>query len=289
MKIKPLSFRVTEEARDRLNQVVKSEGWQNQDIALNKLIDLYEIEQAKITISERKTEIEDFENHLQALSEIYRISLQLNQDAEERVKNACRQTLDSQQKIIENLQKEKEQLQAEKEHLGEYQEKNQDLKKENERLLSEIKKTEALHIHAEERLKEHTKLRDNYREMKDFYENEKKEKQKLEDEQRTSEAEQKLELLELRTSHQEEIENLKNLQHEAESKATEEYKALFRELEELRKENYALKEKSLKAEEDIKPEKKTTKKATTTRKKITKAKAEGAELAEKKEDAASKE
>jgi chromosome segregation ATPase len=146
-EIKPASFRISNDIKEKFKEIAKTNGW-NQDETLGKLIGIYELEEAKVTISNRRTEIENFEAHLQALSEIYCFSLRLNQDVEERVRIGYANTLKSHQTIIEELQKKNEELKNTLEKAQELartsMEKSSNFERENTRLQNEIEKTEAL-------------------------------------------------------------------------------------------------------------------------------------------------
>lgn len=144
---KPSSFRVTDDVKERFAKIATDEGW-NQDQTLSKLIGIYEIEQAKMTVTERRIEIEEFEMHLHSLSEIYRMSLQLNQNSEERVREGFRATLESNQKTIQTLQAKIEDLESTKKSYQdmyrESMEKKSIAETESKRLAGELEKTDFL-------------------------------------------------------------------------------------------------------------------------------------------------
>lgn len=275
-EIKPTTFRVSEEVKEQFNKVIKEQGWKNQDEALSKLIHIQEIEQAKIVISDRKTEIETFETHLHALSEVYRMSLQLNQDAEERIKSAYATTLESNQKMILDLQHKIADLETDLEVAVSYKEKNSDLEKENARIYIEMQKTNDLcseykdkndtlngllsqyktaheeNIELQKKLQDMDKLRADMATLKQQAEaNLKLQADQSQAEIATLKLQQESTLkicqLELKEKHQEQIEKLKNRHHDELDQSTSDYKTVLQELEELRKENYSLKEQLITA------------------------------------------
>lgn len=76
-----------------------------QDGALKMLVDAYEMEQAKNAIPDRETEISNFQMKANELVEAFLHSLQLNQDAEARIRSEVALQLESKDKVIADLQK----------------------------------------------------------------------------------------------------------------------------------------------------------------------------------------
>lgn len=283
-EIKPTSFRISEDARERFKEITKSENW-TQDEALNKLIGIYEIEQAKITISSRKMEIETFETHLQALSEVYRMSLQLNQDAEERIKSAYSNTLESNQKTIQELQVKiedlRESLETSKNLLNDSDQELDQLRKENQQLYSEIKKTDSLcneykekndnlngvligykedreenkklNVQLQEQEKQIYTLKNKSDESQTKVKSlevevkslEAKEKENIITLKKQAETDLKLATLEIKEKYNNQIEQLKSKHNEEIEKSNTNYRNLLEELEQLRKENHKLLEQNL--------------------------------------------
>lgn len=170
-------------------------------------------------IGSRRTEIETFESHLQALSKVYRMSLQMNQDAEERIKAAYINTLESNQNTIQALQANNEELKVLAGDMQEsavtYQERTKILEKENENVLMEQKKE------YENRLLEQSR--------------------KLE----KANSDMKVQILELKEKQDSQVEEL-NIKHNQEiERYNSDYKELLQELNQHRKENYELKEQIL--------------------------------------------
>lgn len=260
--MKPTSFRISDEIKERFKEISKSEGW-NQDEALGKLIAIYELEQAKVIISSRKTEIETFESHLQALSEVYRMSLQLNQDAEERIKAAYINTLQSNQKTIQGLQSENEELKSRAEDMqasaSVFNEKSVLLEKEVQRFQSEIEKTDKLCVEYKEKndtlnglLVEYKADREENKTLRLKNEEHEQNLRKIKSENETmifakdkeienARSDMKTKILELKEKHSSQVEELKNKYNQEIEKSNLDYRGLLQELEQLRKENYELK------------------------------------------------
>lgn len=112
------SFRVTDEVTEKIKQI-QSDLKLTQDAALRRMIQAYEMEQAKEVIPERETEISNFQVKAQELVEAFLYSLQLNQDAEARIRQEFEAELVRNQKTIDNYQSQIEALKAEKALLSE--------------------------------------------------------------------------------------------------------------------------------------------------------------------------
>lgn len=105
------SFRVTDEVMGRF-RVLQDELQLTQDGALKMLVDAYEFEQAKNAIPDRETEIANFQTKANELVDAFLHSLQLNQDAESRIRNEVAMQMQAKDNTIADyqvaLQKEKE-------------------------------------------------------------------------------------------------------------------------------------------------------------------------------------
>ena len=100
LKIK--SFRISEDTTDKFRSVCAD--FDNQNTALSALISAYEIQNAKAVLSTRQTELEDYDVHLQALQRAFLQSLELNSNAEERIRNEFARQLDTKDKTIADYQ-----------------------------------------------------------------------------------------------------------------------------------------------------------------------------------------
>lgn len=97
------SFRVTDDVMGRFKEL-QEEMKLTQDGALKMLVDAYELEKAKSAIPDRETEISNFQTKANELVEAFLHSLQLNQDAEARIRSEIGMKLDSQAQTISDYQ-----------------------------------------------------------------------------------------------------------------------------------------------------------------------------------------
>jgi hypothetical protein len=98
---------------------IASDEFDNQGQCLSTLINLYELEQGKAKIVERKLEIESFQSNINKINELFLMSLQLNQEAEERVRSELEKLLESKDKQIISLQQKVESVSKANEELKE--------------------------------------------------------------------------------------------------------------------------------------------------------------------------
>ena len=108
LKIK--SFRISEDTTDKFRSICAD--FDNQNTALSALISAYEIQNAKAVLSTRQTELEDYDVHLQALQRAFLQSLELNSNAEERIRNEFARQLDTKDKTIADYQTRIDELEA---------------------------------------------------------------------------------------------------------------------------------------------------------------------------------
>lgn len=95
-------FRITEETAEKLKAICADVG--NQNAALESLIHAYEMQKAATTLTEQKTDIEDYNSHLQALQTAFLHSLELTENTENRIRTEFQKQLDSKDNTIINLQ-----------------------------------------------------------------------------------------------------------------------------------------------------------------------------------------
>lgn len=100
--IKTRSFRLTEETTEKFKKICAE--FDNQNEALNSLISAFELTQAKAILTDRATEITDFEAHLTAVQKAFTYSLELNSHAESRIRQEFSVRLDTQTQTIADLQ-----------------------------------------------------------------------------------------------------------------------------------------------------------------------------------------
>jgi chromosome segregation ATPase len=102
MDFKTRSIRADENTLERFKAI--SEEFDNQGVALETLINAYELQKSKVILTDVKTDIEDFNSHLNSLQKGYLHILELNQNAEHRIRGEFQQQLESKDKQIVDLQ-----------------------------------------------------------------------------------------------------------------------------------------------------------------------------------------
>jgi hypothetical protein len=98
--IKGTNFRLNQEDADQFRLFCESMGW-NQAQGFTHLMHLLEMDVAKEVIPERKTEISDFEAHANALVAAFLHSLELNQNAEERIRMEFAQEIERNKTLLD--------------------------------------------------------------------------------------------------------------------------------------------------------------------------------------------
>ncbi len=102
-ELKPKSFRINDETAEKFKEISASIGG-NQQEALAKLIETYEFQQGKAVITEKKTEIEQFEKYVNILTRKFMDSLEDNQNITETVRTQFEAQLKSKDEVIQDLQ-----------------------------------------------------------------------------------------------------------------------------------------------------------------------------------------
>lgn len=132
------SFRADDETFEKF-KTLANEEFGNQGQCLASLISLYETEKSKAVLVERKIEIENFQTYLNKITEMFLMSLQLNEDAEERIRSEFEHLLNSKDRTIADLQNKETELTATNEL---YKETAKEAEQENYRLLNQISELE---------------------------------------------------------------------------------------------------------------------------------------------------
>lgn len=101
-EIKNRSFRISDETTEKFRQLCSN--FDNQNVALNALISAYEVQQAKAVLTDRQTDVSDYDAHLQALQKAFLHSLEVNENAESRIRQEFQRQLDSKDSVISDLQ-----------------------------------------------------------------------------------------------------------------------------------------------------------------------------------------
>jgi len=117
-ELKVKSIRADDNTYDKFKKLATDE-FGNQGQCLTALINLYETETSKVALVERKVEIESFQDYLNKLGSLFLTSLQLNSDAEGRIRDEFARQLTSKDKTIEDLQVKINKLVSEKNSITE--------------------------------------------------------------------------------------------------------------------------------------------------------------------------
>lgn len=101
--LKPKSFRITDETADKFKEIAGTIGG-NQQEALAKLIEAYEFQQGKAVLTEKKADLEKFEQYVAVLVRMYMGSLEDNQNITDTVRTEFEALLKSKDAVIQDLQ-----------------------------------------------------------------------------------------------------------------------------------------------------------------------------------------
>lgn len=102
-ELKPKSFRINDETAEKFKEISASIGG-NQQEALAKLIEAYEFQQGKAILTEKKSDIEQFEKYVACLTRMFMGSLEDNQNITETVRTEFEAQLKSKDEVIQDLQ-----------------------------------------------------------------------------------------------------------------------------------------------------------------------------------------
>lgn len=105
------SIRADEETFARFKKVCEQAGGQQE--ALTALLSSFELNQAKITLPGQATLIDDFKARIDGVVNSYINALELSVNAEERIREEFRLSIDTQTKTIANLQSKNEKIKTE--------------------------------------------------------------------------------------------------------------------------------------------------------------------------------
>ena len=114
-ELKTRSFRVSEEVSTKLKELC--ENFDNQNSALSALLNAYEVQNAKATLTDRQTDIADYDTHIQAIQSAFLRSLEINENAEKRIRTEFINLLNSKDQTIVQLQTEKAQAEIGRAHV----------------------------------------------------------------------------------------------------------------------------------------------------------------------------
>ena len=103
MAEKVKSFRIDDETSEKFKEIAQKIGG-NQQETLAKLIEAFEFQQGKAILTEKKADIEQFERYISAITNMFMLSLENNQNITETVRTEFIATLRSKEDIIIDLQ-----------------------------------------------------------------------------------------------------------------------------------------------------------------------------------------
>lgn len=134
-ELKPRSFRIDEETADKFRKIGESIG-ANQQETLERLIQAYELQVGKSTLTERKADMEKFEGYVAILNRMYMASLEDNQHITDVVRESFEDALKSKDQTIQELQKKESQAEMDRNEavnlMEAYKKESEDLRKELE-------------------------------------------------------------------------------------------------------------------------------------------------------------
>lgn len=105
-ELRPRSFRIDEETAEKFKKICIEAGLNQQD-ALAKLIESYELQAGKAVLTEKRDEIEVFERYTSILIQKYMSSLEDYQNIKETVRTEFSAQLRSKDELIQELQAQK--------------------------------------------------------------------------------------------------------------------------------------------------------------------------------------
>lgn len=134
-ELRPRSFRIDEETADKFRKIGESIG-ANQQETLERLIQAYELQVGKSTLTERKADMEKFEGYVAILNRMYMASLEENQHITDVVRESFEDALKSKDQTIQELQKKESQAEMDRNEavnlMEAYKKESEDLRKELE-------------------------------------------------------------------------------------------------------------------------------------------------------------
>ncbi|GIM30125.1 hypothetical protein CPJCM30710_27910 [Clostridium polyendosporum] len=107
--VKTTTMRLSEETIKTFKEIASKEGF-TQEQCLAALINNFELQNTKIILGDRKKEIETFEDYANKLVSLYLNSLEMNKNAEQRIREELKKQLVVKEDIINELQKQKQDL-----------------------------------------------------------------------------------------------------------------------------------------------------------------------------------
>ena len=101
--VRQTNFRVDQDTADKFREFCAAAGM-NQAQGFDHVMQVLELDRAKEAVPSRATEIEEYEMHVKAIMSAYMNSLEINNNAEDRIKEQFSTALESKDKTIQDLQ-----------------------------------------------------------------------------------------------------------------------------------------------------------------------------------------
>lgn len=98
------NIRCSDEVMEKFKEVTSELGVESQGIALQKLIDVYNFQCEKISLGNRKSEIDKFEGYVSLITDMFMVNIQQAEHMEETVRSDFASRLNSKEQIIIDLQ-----------------------------------------------------------------------------------------------------------------------------------------------------------------------------------------
>lgn len=102
-ELKPKSFRIDDATADKFKEISATIGG-NQQVTLAKLIEAYEFQAGKAILTDKKSDIDQFEKYINAITRMFMGSLEDNQNVTETVRTEFDALLKSKDATIQDLQ-----------------------------------------------------------------------------------------------------------------------------------------------------------------------------------------
>lgn len=154
-EMKTRSIRADEETLDKFKTL--SEEFNNQGDCLASLIKAYEVNKAKSVLSDVKTNIADYESHINAIQDIFLSMLESMQNTDTRVRNEYAVRLDADAKTISDLQS---RLDAAITQVENADKTNKNLENENELLIEQIEELNKINDKYDDQIKDKKEIID---------------------------------------------------------------------------------------------------------------------------------
>lgn len=112
-KLEVKSFRISAETAEKFKEISAEIGG-NQQQTMAKLIESFELQQSKVSLTDYKANIEEFDGYLLAIGRLYTSALESNQFMKERIRAEYSAELKAKDAVVKELSDQIDQLKAEK-------------------------------------------------------------------------------------------------------------------------------------------------------------------------------